>query len=331
MKNDEFSFFNQQLAAMVRDGIPLESALRRLCADMRESQLRADLEKLEADLAKGTPLREAAAARRLPDLYRQMLEVGAQSNNLPAVLTLLADHYQRRHVVWTRLKGLMVYPVIVLIGSFLLSCFLAFVVSKVVHSADFQAFGQGQYITSTASTVLWLSPFLIGLAAAMICLAVTMPGVRCVLRWRLPAFREASLAQLASGVALMLKSGVPLDKALGLMEQLEHGTPAGKEISRWRERLASGRGNFSEMAEGGRIFPPLFIWTVAQSREDLAAGFQRASEIYQARASYRTELLLYSALPCSVLALGMVIISQIQPVLAVFIMFMNTMSNVGGS
>ena len=332
MKNDEFSFFNQQLAAMVRDGIPLESALRRLCADMRQSQLRAELEKLEADLAKGTPLREAAAARQLPDLYRQMLEVGAQSNNLPAVLTLLADHYQRRHVVWTRLKGLMVYPVIVLIGSFVLSCFLAFVVSKLVHSADFQAFGfgQGQYVTSTASTVIWLSPFLIGLGAAIICVAVAMPGVRCALRWRLPAFREASLAQLASALALMLKSGVPLDKALGLMEQLERGTPAGKEISRWRERLASGRGIFSEMADGGRIFPPLFVWTVAQSHEDLPAGFQRASELYQARAAYRTELLLYSALPCSVLALGMVIISQIQPVLAVFITFMNALSSATG-
>lgn len=328
MKNDEFSFFNQQLAAMVRDGIPLESALRRLCADMRQGQLRSELEKLEADLAKGRPLREAAAARQLPDLYRQMLEIGAQSNNLPAVLTMLADHYQRRHIVWTRLKGLMVYPMFVLIASFLLSCFLAFSLSKIVHSADFSVFGRGSYMSSTASSVLWFSPLLIGLAAVMVCVAVAMPGVRCVLRWRLPAFREASLSQVASALALMLKSGVPLDHALGLMEQLEHNNPAGKEIRRWRKQLAAGRGNFSEMASGGRVFPPLFIWTVSQSHEDLPAGFQRASEVYQARASYRTELLLYSALPCSVILLGMLIISQIQPVLADFIMFMNTVGNV---
>ena len=31
MKLDEFAFFNQQLAAMLRDGIPLEGALQRLC------------------------------------------------------------------------------------------------------------------------------------------------------------------------------------------------------------------------------------------------------------------------------------------------------------
>src|SRR5205814_1571539 len=35
MNYDEFAFFNQQLAAMLRDGIPLEGALSRLCADMR--------------------------------------------------------------------------------------------------------------------------------------------------------------------------------------------------------------------------------------------------------------------------------------------------------
>ena len=35
MKNDEFAFFNQQLAAMLRDGIPLEGALRRVIANSR--------------------------------------------------------------------------------------------------------------------------------------------------------------------------------------------------------------------------------------------------------------------------------------------------------
>ena len=121
MKYDEFAFLNQQLADMVRDGIPLEGALRRLCAEMQRGALRSELEKLEADLAKGTPLRQAVRARQLPELYGQMLEIGAQSNDLPAVLTLLADYYQRRHLIWTRLKGLMVYPVLVLVASSMVS------------------------------------------------------------------------------------------------------------------------------------------------------------------------------------------------------------------
>src|SRR5208337_3203684 len=134
MKFDEFAFFNQQLAAMLRDGIPLEGALQRLCAEMRQGPLQSELAKLGDDLAKGTPFREAVQARQLPDFYRQMLEVGAQANDMPAVLTLLADHYRRCEVLWTRLKGLMVYPAIVLFGALLLSSFLSFVLTAVVRS-----------------------------------------------------------------------------------------------------------------------------------------------------------------------------------------------------
>ncbi len=326
MKSDEFSFFNQQLAAMVRDGIPLETALRRLCADMRRGRLRSELEKLEADLAKGRPLREAVAARQLPDLYRQMLEVGAQSNNLPAVLTLLADHYQRRHVVWTRLKGLMVYPAIVFIGAFLLSCFLSLILTTVAKASALRDFGFERGFEGGVPVFvgIWIAPVILGLAVVVLSVAVMSPRARRALRWRLPAFKEASLAQVASALALMLKNGVPLDNALALLERMERGTPAAREFALWRRRLASGLGRFSELAAHSRLFPPLFVWTVSQAHEDLAAGFQNAAETYQSRANYRTELLLYSAMPCSVLALGAVIVTQVQPVLAVFASFVET-------
>ena len=55
MNYDEFAFFNQQLAAMLREGIPLEGALKQLCAGMRSGPLRAEIQALEADLARGTP------------------------------------------------------------------------------------------------------------------------------------------------------------------------------------------------------------------------------------------------------------------------------------
>jgi type II secretory pathway component PulF len=157
-------------------------------------------------------------------------------------------------------------------------------------------------------------------------IALATPPLRRALRWRLPAFKEASLAQVASAMALMLKNGVPLDKALGLVEQLEKGTPAETELTQWRQRLAAGHGQFVEMAKAGRVFPPLFLWMVAHAGEDLATGFERAAGIYQARANYRTEMLLYSALPCSVLGLGLMIVTQIQPVVSVFVSFMRALS-----
>jgi type II secretory pathway component PulF len=82
------------------------------------------------------------------------------------------------------------------------------------------------------------------------------------------------------------------------------------------------------MASTKGIFPPLFVWMVGHSGEDLAGGFQKAADLYQARASYRTETLLYSALPCAVLALGLMVVSQIEPVVAQMVSFLNA---VGGT
>jgi type II secretory pathway component PulF len=83
MNYDEFSFFNRQLAAMLKDGVPLEGAIKQLCGDMRAGRLREQLELLERDLAKGTPLKEAMAARNLPAYYKKMVEVGVRTNDLP--------------------------------------------------------------------------------------------------------------------------------------------------------------------------------------------------------------------------------------------------------
>ena len=79
MKYDEFAFFNQQLAAMLRDGIPLEGALRRLCEEMRRGKLRDELQSLEGDLAKGVPIAEALQSRNLPELYKRMILVGVEA------------------------------------------------------------------------------------------------------------------------------------------------------------------------------------------------------------------------------------------------------------
>lgn len=336
MKYDEFVFFNQQLAAMLRDGIPLEGALRRLCEEMRRGKLRDELQALEADLAKGTPMADALPSRQLPELYKRMILVGVKSSDLPGALTMLADYFQRQNNLRTRLKGLMVYPFIVLFIAFLLSCFLSFILGHFIWNSLSELTGfYGRPGIAPVSTGLWAPPILFGAVLVAALVGLVILPTRRMLRWRLPAFKEASLAEVASVIWLMLKNGVPFSEALQLTEQLEKGTRAEKEIARWRQRLASGHGKFSEMAvsnvaTSGTVFPPLFVWTISQSGEDLASGFKRTAELYQARALYRIEMLLYSALPCSILLIASLILSQIQPVFRVLIMFINALSGGNG-
>ncbi len=321
MKQDEFAFFNQQLAAMLRAGIPLEGALRQLCTSMRRGKLRNELQQVEEKLRRGVSLKDALASSRLPGFYVQMVHVGVASNDLPGVLTLVADYCQKMNTIWTRLKGLMVYPLIVLGGCLLLSGWLTIF----VHQMGMEIFGDlmghdGYPVRAIVS--LWL-PFGFIVAASMVVAVMLLTRrLRQNIQWRLPGFREAGMVRVAAAVETMLRGGCALPEALELAANLEAGSPAAREIQHWRQCLASGE----RALPAGRVFPPLFLWLVNSAGENVAEGFQRAAEIYQARAKYRVDLMLYAALPVAVMLLGGLVLMQVR---ALFIPLIQVLSQLG--
>jgi len=324
MRIDELAFFNQQLGLMLKQGVPLEGALRQLADGLRDQGLRMELHQLENRLAAGTPLPQALEASKLPAFYKQMVQIGARGNDLPGMLQMLADHYQRAGLIWTRLQGLMVYPIIIVLVSLGLTTSLTLVFSHLVT----QNFGYLVPETNRVVGMMWLAPAVLLVVSAALILISLLPGMRARLRWRLPAFREASLAQLASAIALMLRGGSTLADALAFAEALEAGTPAAARLGQWRAQIYSGEGKPSQWGAETAPFPPLFMWLVRQRGEDAAGGFQNAANLYQTRAAHRSELLLYCALPISVLLLGQLVFWQVAPVIQTLVQFMNAL---GGS
>jgi type II secretory pathway component PulF len=142
--------------------------------------------------------------------------------------------------------------------------------------------------------------------------------VRRRLRWRLSPFREATLARTASALALLLRGGCSLSEAAAALRGAEGDRVARAEFERWQSRLAAGHAKFADVACGGTLFPPLFIWMVENSGEDIAAGFEQAAALYYARADHRIEMVLYGLLPVSVLILGSMVFAQVGSILAVF-------------
>jgi type II secretory pathway component PulF len=313
MKLDEFAFLNQQLAGMLRAGIPLEGSLRQLSADMRRGDLREEVEALEHDLAGGVPLGEAVARRQLPELYVRLVQAGARGGDLPGVLILLADYYNRIAGVAARLKGLSVYPFIVLTAAIGVSVLITVIYRTLITTvfSDIDWPPPQQFLHPG----IWLPGIvLIGLAGLWL-LVVCVPKLRNWARWRLPGFREAALAQIAAAAALLLKSGATLTDTLSLLQKAEENSPAGTEIARWLDLHAQGASSWNSFTAESKVFPPLFRWLVAQGGEDLAMGFQRASEIYQGRSAQKIDVLLYAALPMAVMFVAGVIVGQMYPII----------------
>lgn len=331
MNHDEFAFFNRQLAAMTRDGIPLEGALKQLSRGMRSGPLRAEVEALEKDLAAGEPLAKAIDRRKFPDLYRRLLRVGAAGNDLPGALTLIADHFDRTHALWTRLKGLMVYPALVILVSLVVTGIASVLLSRFLTGFTLQppwiqppASLQGEWLLLS----VWAPPILLAAFAGAVLALVASPRGRGWLRWRLPGFREASLAQLGSALSLLVKHGTPLPEALALAEGLEQNTPAAAGLAQWRAQTEKGQGTPAQW-EARPPLPALFLWLVRQAGPDVASGFEKASELYGRRAAYRIEMMLYGALPVSILLLAQMVIWQAVPLLQSLVWMMNTLGDVG--
>jgi type II secretory pathway component PulF len=315
MKLDEFAFLNQQLAGMLRAGIPLEGGLRQLSSQMRRGKLRGELEALQRDLAAGIPLNEAVAARKLPELYVRMTQAGAAGGDLSGVLTMLADYYDRVAGILTRLKGLMVYPLIVLFAALGVSI----LITVIFHNLVVTIFDDPDIgvLLSRPSLIpgMVLPTAILSLLLGAWFLVVLIPRFRNWARWRLPGFREASIAQFAGAASLLLRGGTPLQGSLALLQKTEDRSPAGREVSRWMSLHEQGQAKWSSFTAGSRVFPPLFIWIVAQGGEDLAQGFQRASDIYQARSIHKIDMILYAALPVSIMLLAGLVVGQIFPLI----------------
>jgi type II secretory pathway component PulF len=178
--------------------------------------------------------------------------------------------------------------------------------------------------------VIWVFPITLGILFLLMAGLIFMPTMRGKYLWRLPAFKEATVSRIAASLTLLLKNGVPLPEAVGLVEQLETSSAAVADLEQWRKKLAAGVVKFSEVAAVNRLIPPMFVWIVASAGEDLTAGFSRAAEIYNSRAIYRTEVALFSVLPIASLFLGAVVISQAFLVISMFLPMVEMVSSMSG-
>ena len=176
MNLSELSFLNRQLAALIQDGVPLEGALRQAAVDLR-GPLRTEIEALESDLSRGTPLVEAISRRRLPPLYLHLVRTGIAGGNLPTALAASADHFDERIRLQRRVQAALFYPIVVLILGIGI-CFLALGMGREALTSVIALIGQPTMGLDVALTFVRI---LLGLFVTLL-LATTIPPLQTASR-----------------------------------------------------------------------------------------------------------------------------------------------------
>jgi general secretion pathway protein F len=304
---DQLIALNDELAAFVRVGIPLESGLAKLGAEWSGGGGRL-AKFLSSELEQGKSLSSVMAENPgvFPPLYRMILEAGQRSGRLASAMESVAIAARRIADVRRHIVMASVYPLVVVLLAcvlfrfFVVSPLQQIVPSMVENSAPFHAlFSEVASWRETAP--IWgnvvpgviLLLYLVWLYRSNRVSMIEPRVSSSVIGW-LPwigrMIRNYQLASLAEIEAMLIEHGVPLPAAFQLGAATS-GIPAvSAAFSRMADRLSAGESP-SDLGDELAKLPPLLRWVLAvgTARGDLAGSLRNAANVYNERASLAGE------------------------------------------
>ena len=327
MNNDELAFVNRQLAGMLKAGIPMEAGLKKITASMTASKLKAQLDELGSRVEKGQLVDKAVVDLDLPETYKRLLGLGQASQSMPKVLLCVADYYERIGTLTTRLHGLAVYPMLILVCGLIVSGLMAYLSVALkddlvsITDTGGESYNGHHWVFEVYGSV-WFSVFpmcVFSVGLGFYSFILRSQKMRKYFSWKIPMLRDAALAQYASLSEVLLNSGAALPEVMGMVSKLETGSEMESDMKKIEQRLSEGQASYEAAARGCKTIPDFFNWIVAQGGEDVAAGFSHARSIYSGRAENKMQAFLHCFLPVNILLMGILLLGFCLPHFAILI------------
>ncbi|MBM3776895.1 MAG: type II secretion system F family protein [Acidimicrobiia bacterium] len=226
----EFLAFNQELATLLKAGMPLVQSLDILRERIESATFKSVLDDVHDRVKAGAALSESFAAHGdlFPLIYAATLTAGERAGELDSVVRRYVAYEKVISAVRRRTISALIYPAILVA---MMVALVGIIVLRVVPAfSEFYA-GFGQELPASTRVIVALSDFVRGnilLVAAA--LAAGAMGVAWWLRqagqrerfdrgvlslpWVGSTFRKLATSQLARTLATLLGGGIPLVNAL---------------------------------------------------------------------------------------------------------------------
>src|SRR5205085_1863192 len=186
VKAGDFLLFNQQLAALIRAGIPILQSIAMLRRRATSARLRSLLGDVEEKIRGGMALSAAFAAQGpvFPRIYTASILAGERSGALDDVLNRYNAYMRRGVEVRRKIRGALAYPIFLLCASGGMVTFLTLYVVPRMQRL-FEGFNQNlPFITTvvvgisgwTAANIFWFGPLLLALVAVLVFWSRTPAG-----------------------------------------------------------------------------------------------------------------------------------------------------------
>jgi general secretion pathway protein F len=298
----EFILLNEEIAALVRARVPLESHLTQIAAELpgKSGEL---AERIGRRLNAGQSLAEAVEVEcaTMPAAYRATVVAGSQGGQLAGAIESVVDSASRIEQL-RRITGLaLLYPLMVSIVAVAL---MTLIITRVVPTFGLVSenqVGPIAWLLTWRVTILRVAVIAVGTlfillaiwwwrsgrvgkpASAQLGPMAWLPGARKVFRWN----QAATFSDL---LLLMVERGVPLDQALPLAADAVDDVNLRTASYELAEHIQRG-GTTARTApdDAGRLrsaFPLMIRLALFHSgnRELLVSSLRQAAAMYRERA-----------------------------------------------
>lgn len=272
--HQEFLVFNQELATLLKAGMPLVQSLDILRQRVNNATFKAVLDTIYEKVKAGSSLSDAFSehGNLFPAVYAASLMAGERSGNLDSVLRRYVAYEKVIGTVRRRTISALIYPAILMTMMLVL---IGIIVLKVVPAfADFYGeFERGlpmstQVIISTSDTVVanfWLLVLVGGGGALALVTWARHPSQRARFHkmlldvpWAGETIRKFGTAQLARTLATLLGGGIPLVNAIEISVRAMSNRYLGEQLEVVRQRVQEGQ-SFAAAMLARNAFPDVAV------------------------------------------------------------------------
>jgi type IV pilus assembly protein PilC len=320
----EFLVFNQELATLLKAGMPLVQSLDLLKRRVTSPAFRRVLDDVHEKVRSGTALSDAFDSHRelFPSVYTASLLAGERSGNLDATLRRYVEYTKIIATVKRKTVSALVYPVILIS---LALAMVTFIVLKVVPA--FQDFYGtfGAELPLSTRMIVGLSTFLrqqfilvIGVLVATIVVFVgwvRRPGQQARfdrLLLGLPMLgqvaRKFATSQMARTLATLLGGGLPLVNALDIAAKSVGNQYMARQLGIVSGRVREGE-SFAAALEARQAFPEVAVKMaeVGESTGALQEMLNTVADFYDEEIATTMDRFVTLVEPVLLIVMGLVI------------------------
>jgi general secretion pathway protein F len=326
------ALLTRQLATLLAAGLTVEQAMNALIEQSDKQTERQLLAAVRGDVLAGQPLARALGRHpgSFPPVYLTLVEAGERSGKLADVLARLADYTEDREQLRGKVMLAFIYPVLVTsVAVTVVTGLLVYVVPQVV-----QVFrNTNQALPLLTRALIALSDFLRGYGGFLLVVLVAAAfGARAALavpsirekwhRWllRLPVFtplyRGLNTARLASTLAILVGSRVPLLTALRAGAGVVSNWPMRRALEEAAEHVQQGS-TLARALGASKLFPPLMVHMIASGEASgrLAEMLERTAEQQGRELERRVATFVALLEPLLILVMGGVVLVIVLAIL----------------